>query len=97
MTGPMAAGADHTCLICLAKTDTTLGFRGDAEWHMAGLLVLGLSHQEAANVYAEAVPFNDVLVAVICQGCVDRAAPNFPAPLPISDGQVPIISQVKVR
>ncbi len=40
-----------TCVGCLMPTDTGLGLRGPAEWHLAFLVNLGMNEQEALGTF----------------------------------------------
>lgn len=39
-----------SCVVCGQGTDTVIAFTGEAEWHVAGLQVLGVPSAEAPGV-----------------------------------------------
>jgi hypothetical protein len=67
-----------SCVVCLQGCDTALAFRGEAEWVLAGLRVLGLPDDEAAKTLTEVtgcapgmVPDGKITVPVrVCEACV---------------------------
>lgn len=78
MPGPDGSYRD-SCVLCLAETDTGLGFGpAEAQWAMAGLGLLGLSERDTVLVISEAtgcepgnVPDGDVTVVVrVCASCM---------------------------
>jgi hypothetical protein len=84
-------------------TDTALGFRGEAEWIIAGLKMLGIeSEEEAYATFRRATDSEpgmvpDGILEVInrvCTSCVEQAEPNFPAPaLLIAGADIPCVEQ----
>lgn len=43
-----------SCIVCGQGTDTALAFHGEAEWHMAALIVLGVPAAEVEQTYRSA-------------------------------------------
>lgn len=90
-----------SCTICLRGTDTALGFRGDAEFVIAGLVTLGIDSMEEADATLRSLTGCDdgmvptgVLSQVVrvCAECVDKCPAAFPAPVPLMMGaEVPCI------
>lgn len=90
-----------TCLNCIRPTDTALAFRGEPEWIIAGLHMLGLSVEDAKEVFLM-LPGSATLtesgrqemhVRVCCQ-CVRRSRAAFPDPVLLQPGgQLPCIVQ----
>jgi hypothetical protein len=91
-----------TCVACLRPTDTGLGVRGDAEWHAAFLVSVGLPEKEAIACAEGArsdcpggvkpdgrfdMPYQ------VCERCAARV-PSFPKPSLVLPGEpVPTIGQ----
>lgn len=86
-----------TCIACLRPTDTALGFRGEPEWHAAGLSRLGLPMAEAVAMVetygGEPGPDGRYdAVYRVCERCAARA--GFPKPgLALPGEGVPSIGQ----
>jgi hypothetical protein len=75
--------------VCLEPTDTGLGFRGEAEFIVAAVNVLGVPEMQAGRTVCEAlgttypnVP-DGVLEAGlrVCSDCVEKANESFPEPV----------------
>jgi hypothetical protein len=70
-----------SCVVCLQGCDTGLAFRGEAEWIIAGLQVLGLpAHEAETTVTAYTgcepglVPDGELTVPVrVCEACVQAS------------------------
>lgn len=59
MSNPIlqAAGSfTGSCIACLGGTDTAIAFRGEPEWCVAALVVLGLPTSEAVATFDLAHP-----------------------------------------
>jgi hypothetical protein len=91
-----------SCIVCLRGTDTALAFKGDAEWIITGLIMLGVPEDEALATisYVYGCPYGIVPDGTIretfrvCGECVAGAKPNFPAPvLAIPGATVPCVGQ----
>jgi hypothetical protein len=96
-----------TCIVCLTPTDTGLGFRGEAEFVIAGLRVLGVPEDEEYTTFragwADAghdledgeVPDGIIEVPVrVCTRCVSRCPAKFPAPaLAMAGATLPTVTQ----
>ena len=80
-----------SCVACLQGTDTALAFTGEAEWLVAGLVMLGIP-EDAASLMVEAF-FKEqgakpgmvldgewVMPVQVCAECVAKSAAPFPAP-----------------
>ena len=91
-----------TCVICGRGTDTAIGFRGEAEYVIAGGIRLGLPEPQARRRLELAtgcdpgnVPDRIITHAYrVCAACVERANPNFPRPGLVPDN-VPFLEQLK--
>ncbi len=95
-----------TCIVCFTPTDTGLGFRGEAEWCIAGIRVLGVPEDHAYPTFREGwidsghelgdgeVPDGVIDVPVrVCAGCVSKCPADFPAPvLAVPGAALPTIS-----
>jgi hypothetical protein len=98
---------DHrgTCVVCIRPTDTGLKFKGDAEWIIASLMVLGLSQDVAYGVLIQGwqerygtqnpnVPSGILTEQMrVCGSCVRKCGKkNMPAPaLIIAGGEMPVV------
>lgn len=83
-----------TCIACLRPTDTALGVRGEAEWHAAFLVVMGVPEDEARLTVQRHAPSSDRYDAAyqVCGRCA-RNSP-FPQPaLALPGAPVPTIEQ----
>jgi len=103
-SNPPAAGLqgdfEGTCIVCLRPTDTGLAFKGDGDFLVAGLTVLGLPMDEAAATvsYFFGIPPGTVpsgvrtLTIQVCKDCVAKT--SLPAPvLAFSGAALPCIQQ----
>jgi hypothetical protein len=88
---------EDSCLVCLQGTDAALDFRGDAEWMVAGLTVLGIGYDEVASMISRAhgcdvglVP-KDLLTMTfrVCESCVTKSGTGMTVGL-VDAQQVPI-------
>jgi hypothetical protein len=70
-------------------TDTILATRGEAEWHVAFLMVLGLPGDQAEGTYEAMarsplglIPdgVHDLMIRV-CRSCVRKSPASFPDPV----------------
>jgi hypothetical protein len=85
-----------SCVVCLQGCDTALAFRGEAEWIIAGLRVLGLPSGEAEQTLAHAtgcdpdmVPNGELTVPVrVCESCVQATGTGMRVGLAVAE--VPI-------
>ena len=67
-----------SCVVCLQGCDTHLGFRGEAEWCIAGFHVLGMPGEEAVQLveyvtgHAPGQGPDGIIttVARVCEACV---------------------------
>lgn len=90
-----------SCVVCLQGTDTGLAFTGEAEWVIAGLVVLGVPREQAdATAFPDSdpgmVPDGTVTVGVrVCQSCVDASGTKMPVGLIVTG--VPNIRPVEAR
>jgi hypothetical protein len=95
-----------TCVVCIKPTDTALAFKGDPEWAIAGLQMLGLTPDHAYRTLLVAwrerygtqdgqVPDHEVCEAIrVCRGCVRACSALFPDPgLAVAEAYVPVIEQ----
>lgn len=90
-----------TCLVCIAPTDTALGFRGEPEWCIAGIMALGVPQAQAEHMvkagYSDAfdqLPDPLAVVIRVCAECVEDVQPKFPRPgLALPGHEVPGIYQ----
>jgi hypothetical protein len=70
-----------SCVVCLQGCDTALAFRGEAEWVIAGLMHLGLPHEEAEDTLSHVtdcapgmVPDGELTIPVrVCESCVQAS------------------------
>jgi hypothetical protein len=92
-----------TCAVCLQPTDTGLTFKGEGEFLVAGLLVLGIPQDQGAIMVERnfdcppgRVPVGRHWIAVrVCSACVDACDANFPAPgLILPGGDLPCVKQL---
>ncbi len=84
-----------TCIACLKPTDTGLGVRGEAEWHAAFLINLGIPQDEATATVSDGtglVPDGVYERAYqVCRGC---APAHFPVPaLALPGSSLPAVGQ----
>jgi hypothetical protein len=97
---------DYTdsCIICLQGCDTGLGFRGEGEWVVAGLMALGIrDFDEAAAVVSLAtgtepgmVPDGVITVGVrCCESCVAQSGTGFPLGLAVRGGELPCVEPTR--
>jgi hypothetical protein len=84
-----------SCVVCLRGTDTGLAFTGEAEWVLAGLEVLGIPKNQAANMLEQVtgcdpgmVPAGDYTLGVrLCVKCAAASSAGFTVGL--FPGEVP--------
>jgi hypothetical protein len=75
-----------SCVVCFQGCDTAVAFRGEAEWVVAGLSVLGVPMDQAAttvSMLAECepgmCPEGQMTVAVrVCEACHAKSRTGFP-------------------
>ena len=75
-----------SCAVCLTGTDTAVAFRGDAEWIIAGVHLLGISINEAALMLSlatgcdpgHAPPGELQYPVLVCRSCADASPGRFP-------------------
>lgn len=94
-----------TCIACLKPTDTALAFRGEPEWHAAGLVQLGLPMNEAIataerTLRAMAVGSDGAgrydAVYRVCGDCAAKADPPFPTPALAYPGMpIPVVAPLR--
>ena len=95
-----------SCVVCMRGTDTALAFTGPAEWHLAGLVGLGVPEGEAEATYRSGlrdsgwVGADDEVPSAsftrgfrVCAECVNNSRANFPAPGHPAFGVPNIIAQ----
>ena len=78
-----------TCVLCLRETDTGLSFSGDAEWVIAGLIVLGVPEELATNMVSSAtgdeaglLPGGQITFPVrVCRRCAVAGGVRLPVGL----------------
>jgi hypothetical protein len=72
--------ADDSCIVCGRSTDTGLGFVGETEWVVAGLVKLGVSEERAFTLVSQMmgnppwmVPDGEVSLAFrVCADCAGK-------------------------
>lgn len=98
-SGPVGAG---TCVSCLKPTDTAIDVDGEAEFHMATLMILGLPDDQAASMVGQLTnapagqAFSGRRMAAyrVCTACVERTGTNMPRPgLAIPGAEIPTVYQ----
>lgn len=70
-----------SCVVCGQGTDTVIAFHGEAEWHIAGLRVLGVPEGEDVLAYEAATgsepgtaPSGETTLQVrVCAACCARS------------------------
>jgi hypothetical protein len=84
-----------TCMVCMRATDTALAFRGEGEFVVAGLICLGVPHDDAMRTVEKAPNLDDVTMTVrVCARCVAKASAPFPPPKLILEGHsIPLVAQ----
>jgi hypothetical protein len=91
-----------SCVVCGNGTDTALAVEGEAEWHIALLIELGVPEAEAPDVVSAGTNSDPGKVPAgrfkavyrVCAACVERAPADFPAPvLFVEGGTMPMIVQ----
>lgn len=72
---------EDSCAVCMRGTDSGLAFKGEAEWAVAGLFMLGIPEDQAATMVSSAtgcepgeVPPGEVTVSVrVCRECAEAS------------------------
>lgn len=92
-----------SCVVCGRGTDTALSAEGEAEWHIAFLINLGVPEADAPDVVTAGTNSDPGKVPAgrfraiyrVCATCVARAPyAGFPAPvLLVKGGTLPVIRQ----
>lgn len=92
---------DYTdsCVVCFTPTDTGLGFAGEAEWIIAGMVRLGIDQDQALATLAAGdpkwrpvgmVPSGETTAILrVCGDCAGK--PGFPVALITAYGELPLI------
>jgi hypothetical protein len=89
------------CVVCLQGCDTALAFRGEAEWVIAGLRVLGLPGDEAEKTLTDItgcepgmVPNGELTVPVrVCETCVQASGTGMRVGL--ATAEIPVYQRSK--
>lgn len=92
-----------SCAVCLQGCDTALAFRGEAEWALAGLRVLGVPGDEAEKILTLVtgcepgmVPNGELTVPVrVCETCVQASGTGMHVGL--ASAEVPVYQPLKKR
>jgi hypothetical protein len=90
-----------SCVVCLQGCDTALAFRGEAEWVIAGLRVLGLPSDEAEQTLAHItgcapgmVPNGELTIPVrVCESCAQASGAGMRVGL--AHAEVPVYQPLK--
>jgi hypothetical protein len=86
-----------TCIVCLRATDTAMAFRGEAEFLAAGLICLGVPHDDAMRIASQASGDNADNLTMriqVCALCVAKSKPSFPAPrVHMKGSNIPLVAQ----
>jgi hypothetical protein len=94
---------DGSCVVCGQGTDTAIGTRGVAEWHLAFLTTLGLADDEAREAHRRwtgrdpgRVPGGVYTVLTrVCVRCFAKT-PMYPQARPalyVEGGELPVIQE----
>jgi hypothetical protein len=92
-----------SCIVCGQGTDTAVGVRGEAEWHVAFMMQLGIPYDQAnaTHSFATGAAPGHVLDGIhtshvrVCADCFANS-PFYPKVKPalyIESGELPVIEQ----
>jgi len=95
-----------SCIVCGQGTDTAVGVRGEAEWHIAFLTQIGIPYGQSAAMHAEEMGFvSPQSVAAdgtyathvrVCADCFAKSPfhPKVKPALYVEGGELPLIAQL---
>jgi hypothetical protein len=87
-----------SCVVCGQGTDTAVGSVGEAEWHIAFLMMLGIPDDQATKIIAPSGSVSDGVYKSLVRVCADCFAkspfhPKVKPALYVEGGELPLIAQ----